>query len=325
MKPTVAIIGLGVMGQRMLANMAMHQIFGAIDGWDPDATACDRARFIVPELRIAADPLDLITDNQTDIVYIACPPAHHRTYAMAAIDAGKTIFCEKPLGIDISESISLVDAVETAGNKHAVNFSLASAVAVEFIEQSLTDGTIGTVQAVDIQLHFSQWPRDWQIPATWLSQRIEGGFVRETFSHYAYLLQRLFGPTTIKSAYTRYPDDGISAEIQSIAALDCNGIPVSFTGGTGGIASSQSDTIEFTIWGTDAICQLFDWNRVRTSIGQGWTEHLTDIPDLRQEGYRRGLQNLDHLWHERPHRLPTFRNALDVQQIVEGILADRTE
>jgi 1,5-anhydro-D-fructose reductase (1,5-anhydro-D-mannitol-forming) len=322
MKPSVAFIGLGVMGQRMLSNM---KIFGGFDiaaGWDPSKQACEQAVGIVPDLPIADTPQDIIEGSATDLVYIACPPAHHKEYAMLAIDAGKAVFCEKPLGIDISESKTLVSAIEAAGNKHCVNFSLASAAAVEFIEKGLADGSIGDVQGVDIQLHFSKWPRDWQVPAAWLSERAEGGFVRETFSHYAYLTERLFGPAKIQNAYTRYPNDCISAEIQSMAALDCGGIPITFWGGVGGINSSGADRVEFTIWGSNAVYRLYDWNRIRTSTGSGWTEQLNEISDLRQEGYRRSLDNLGKLMRGEHHSLPTFRDALSVQEIVEGILTN---
>ncbi|NQW01436.1 MAG: Gfo/Idh/MocA family oxidoreductase [Rhodospirillales bacterium] len=323
MDPTVGFIGLGVMGQRMLGNMNTFGGFILHAGWDPDPAACRQAQALVPGFSIAEDPFALINDPALDLVYIACPPAHHKIYAMAAIAAGKAIYCEKPLGIDLSESQGLVDAVEAAGNKHCVNFSLASAAAVECMESALADGSIGAVQAVDIHLHFSTWPRDWQVPAAWLSERAEGGFVRETFSHYAYLCQRLFGPVTVKSATTRYPDDAVSAETQCLAALDCAGIPISFMGGTGGIHSSGADKVAFTIWGAKAVYRLYDWNRLRTNSGDGWTEQLTDIADLREEGYRRALINVGRLLRDEAHGLPDFRAALAVQTVVEDILSRR--
>ena len=323
MSPSVVFIGLGVMGQRMLTNMNKYGGFKLAGGWDPNPEACAEARAIVPELPIADNPESLIEAAGTDLVYIACPPAHHKQYAMAAIGAGKAVYCEKPLGIDIEESRLLVEAVEAAGTIHCVNFSLATAAAVEFIEEGLKNGDIGDVRGVDIHLHFSKWPRDWQVPAAWLSERAEGGFVRETFSHYAYLSQRLFGKAVIKQAYSRYPDDDISAETQSVAALDCGGVPVSFMGGVGGINSSGAYKVEFTVWGTNGVYRLYDWNRIRTSSGDGWVEQLTDLGDLREEGYKCALANVGQLMRGEPHRMPSFRDALEVQEIVEGVLQRR--
>ena len=320
MKPVVAIIGLGVMGQRMLANMHKIGGFEFAGGWDPSFNACTDARAIVPDLNIFDNPESLISDTSVDLVYIACPPANHKHYALAAIAAEKAIYCEKPLGIDINESRSLVEKVEAAGTKHCVNFSLATAAAVDFIEQGLKDGSVGDIRGVNIDLHFNKWPRDWQIPAAWLSERFEGGFVRETFSHYAYLSQRLFGPVKIKNAYTCYPNDNISAEINSMAALECGNVAISFVGGVGGINSSKADKIEFTIWGSNSVYQLYDWNRIRTHSGSGWTEQLTNFGDLREVGYERALLNVGKLMRGEPHVMPSFRDALTVQEIVEEIL-----
>ncbi len=319
---SVVFVGLGVMGQRMLSNMKKYGGYDVIAGWDPNPAACKEAKQIAPDLTISENPFDMISRPDVDLIYIACPPSHHKTYAMAAIAAGKAIYCEKPLGVDLKESAALVTAVEAAGNRHCVNFSLASAAAVNCIEDGLSSDTIGEVKAVDIHLHFCKWPRDWQVPAAWLFERDEGGFVRETFSHYAYLAHRLFGPGEIRQAYSRYPDDNTSAEFQSVAALDYNGIPVSFIGGTGGIATSGSDKIEFTVWGTKAVYRLYDWNRIRTSTGSGWVEELTEIDDLREEGYRRTLENVSNMMQGGAHSMPSFSDAYRVQEIVEGILGN---
>ena len=323
MRPVVAIIGLGVMGRRMLTNMHKIGGFEFAGGWDPSPDACTDALAIVPDLHISDNPESLISSTNVDLVYIACPPANHKPYALEAIAAGKAIYCEKPLGIDINESRSLVEKVEAAGTKHCVNFSLATAVAVDFIEQGLKDGSIGDIKGVNIDLHFNKWPRDWQVPAAWLSERADGGFVRETFSHYAYLIQRLFGPVKIKRAYTRYPNDNISAEINSMAALECGRIPISFVGGVGGINSSKADKIEFTIWGSNSVYQLYDWNRIRTHSGSGWTEQLTDFSDLREVGYERALLNVGKLMRGEPHDMPSFRDALAVQEVIEEILGSK--
>lgn len=321
MEPGIAFIGLGVMGHRMLDSMRRYGGFRAHLGWDPDGDVCRRTHEIFPTLSIAETAQAAIAADDTEIVYIACPPAHHREHALAAAGAGKSIFCEKPLGVDLAESRSLVEQVEAAGVNTAVNFPFAEAAAVEAMEQALTAGTIGSVEAVDIRLHFCQWPRDWQEPAAWLSQRDQGGFVRETFSHYAYLALKLFGGARLVQAINRYPDDGVSAECQSLALFDCGGIPVTFAGGVGGPASNAPDRVEFTIWGSQAAYRLSDWNRLSVNRGNGWQAQLTDIADPRQDGYRRMLSNLGRWYRGEKNSMPDFRQALAVQELVEKLLA----
>lgn len=322
MQPKVAVVGLGVMGRRMMENMQRSGLFALHAGWDPDAAACQGAaqRF---GLTIGESAEAVITDPAADLVYIASPPKFHKPAADLAIAAGKAVLCEKPLGIDLAESRALVEQAEAAGIKNAVNFPFAEAVAVEAIEAALADGSIGEPRAVDVRLHFCKWPRDWQEPAAWLTRREQGGFLRETFSHYAYLTRKLLGETRLEQAILRYPDDGISAETHVLALLDCGGLPVTLAGGTGGPDKSGADRVEFTLWGSRAAYRLFDWNRLTVSEGEDWQERLTEIPDKRQDGYRRMLENLSRFLRDEPNTMPSFREALAVQELVESILAQR--
>ena len=320
--PRVAIVGLGVMGQRMLANMLKTGGFDPARAWDPSPAACDAARALHPGIEIVADPMAMIADGGTDLVYIATPPDNHAEYALAAADAEKPIYCEKPLGTDVEASRHLVEAIERAGARTIVNFSLASAPAANAIADALANGDIGEVESVDIHLHFCRWPRDWQAPAAWLSRREQGGFVRETFSHYAYLTRRLFGDIELLSATASYPDDGISAETHAMAMMDCSGIPVSFNGGTGGLGNSGADRVEYTVWGSKQVYRLYDWNRLRTNDGTGWRERLEEIPDTREAGYRLQLENAARFCRGEPHGLATFKDALAVQELVEDILGE---
>ncbi len=149
MKHRVSVIGLGVMGQRMLANMRAHDRFEVLQAWDPDPDACARTAAQYPELDIAASAARAIEHRGTSVVYIACPPAWHGGYATAAFAAGKSVYCEKPLAVDVAESRALVDAAARAGAVNIVNFSLASAAATREVERRLAGGDTGTLAGVD--------------------------------------------------------------------------------------------------------------------------------------------------------------------------------
>lgn len=184
MTHSVGVIGLGVMGQRMLGNMAAHDRFEVLSVWDPNEQACTETKGAYPNVAVAARADALIDDPRVDVVYIASPPATHRQHALSAMAKGKAVYCEKPLGVDIAESEDLAAQAEVSGRCCIVNFSLASAHAVGLVENQLRDSTVGEVLGVDVRLHFSTWPRDWQMDAaSWLSRRAQGGFTREVLSH----------------------------------------------------------------------------------------------------------------------------------------------
>jgi len=320
MTARVGVIGLGVMATRMITNARHHGGFTAAAAWDPDPAACERAAELFPDLRITDNAAEAIKGNDIDGVYIASPPIYHREYAEAAMAAGKPVLSEKPLGIDVAESRILTEQAAASATGDAVNFTFATAPAVTALEAAISNGTIGDVAAVDIRLHFCKWPRDWQVPAAWLSDREQGGFVRETFSHYAYLTEKLFGPADLIHAVARYPDDGRSAETHALAMMECGDIPVTFAGGTGGLDASGADRIDFTVWGSKAAYRLYDWNRLSSSTGDGWCDQLTEIDDTREEGYRRQVETIGSFFSGNAHVLPGFADALRVQELVEAIL-----
>lgn len=307
----VGIIGLGIMGQRMLGNMGLHDDFDVLSVFDPQQA--------VPDVNYAESAEALIHHPDVDLVYIACPPDYHAKYAIMAATAGKPVFCEKPLGVDVAQSRDLVDMIEKSGIPNAVNFSFAANPCRAFLKSMLADGAFGTVDAIDIRLHFASWPRGWQEGATWLAERKQGGYVREVLSHFIYLTESVFGALILENAMVRYPDgpDGIAAETHLFADLSCGDTAVSVAGGVGG---TGPDRIEYTVWGQTRSCRLDDWYSPFLSEGTGWVPAMTDIDDARQVGRVMQLDNLAAFMRGETHELPDFRAALSVQEIIEGIL-----
>lgn len=307
----VGIIGLGIMGQRMLGNMRLHDEFDVVSVFDPQQE--------LPDVNYADSAENLINNPHVELVYIACPPDYHAEYAIMAANAGKPIFCEKPLGVDVAQSRDLVAQIEKIDVPNTVNFSFAANPARAFLKSKFADGDFGNVDAIDIRLHFATWPRGWQDAATWLAERKQGGYVREVLSHFIYLTESVFGDLKLEDAIVRYPDgpDGVAAETQMFANLSCGDIAVSVAGGVGG---TGPDRVEYTIWGQTQSCRLDDWYTVNLSDGSGWTPAMTDIDDPRQVGRIKQLDHLSAFMRGEAHELPNFRAALSVQEIIEGIL-----
>ena len=172
----VAVIGLGGIGQRMLTNMPNQGRLEIIGGWDQSAEARAAAKVKFPWLPIAESGEALIDNTKTDLVYIGVPPLAHRQYALAAIDAGKAVFCEKPLGIDVPDSRYLTERMEASGLKQAVNFVFGAARGAEMVRGAIDAGDTGKIVSAELHLHFAKWPRGWQENATWLSSAQGGRF-----------------------------------------------------------------------------------------------------------------------------------------------------
>ncbi|MBE0532898.1 MAG: Gfo/Idh/MocA family oxidoreductase [Rhodospirillales bacterium] len=313
----VAIIGLGVMGRRMLANMAAHPRFAFSGVWDPDPAAGRKVADEFPDIPVAPGPEALIASSDTDLVYVACPPAWHKGYVLAAAAAGKPVFCEKPLGIDVAESRALVAELTQRGTRCIVNFIQSTSHAVELTRQRLDSGDMGAIAGGDIVVHFSKWPRDWQADADWLRFRAQGGFSREVLSHFVFLAGRFLGSPRLIAARPRYQADPTLSETHQQAMLDCAGVPVAVFGSTGG---AGPDRVEFTLWGTKRSHRLHDWFWLQSSDGGEWVKELADIEDLRAANFRRLLDDVAAFADGKTHVLPTAADALAVQELIEAML-----
>ena len=109
-----------------------------------------------------------------------------KEYSLAAAAVGKAILLEKPLGIDINESVHLVDQLNQFGVPAAVNFTQASGVVLSAVSSAIKKGHLGEVFGIDIIITYAYWPREWQKAADWPRFRVEGGITREVISHFLF-------------------------------------------------------------------------------------------------------------------------------------------
>ena len=105
----VAVVGTGGIARRhgvALAENPDAVIVAAVDS--------DRQRREECAARWGAVPLERLAPalDRVDAVYILTPPGFRRQYAVAALAAGKHVFCEKPLAITVEDGAAIVEAAE---------------------------------------------------------------------------------------------------------------------------------------------------------------------------------------------------------------------
>jgi predicted dehydrogenase len=317
----IGVISLGVMGQRMLARLAEHPRLAARIAWDPHPAAVAEARKLHPELGIAANAQEVIAAPGLDCIYIASPPASHLAYAHQGFDAGLAVFCEKPLTVDFAEGRKAIARIEAGKLRSGVNFSLASSPGLAAMQAAVADGSIGKIEGVEIDLAFDRWPRTWQAAAgRWLAERVEGGFSREVLSHFVFVLQRALGKAAVEQSKPDYPEDGVGAERALSARLSAGGVPVSVNAKVGG---SLPDFNRMTLKGSKGAVEIHDWFGLRRRSKDGeWIAERTP-QDNRQIGQSAQLDQVAAMIEGKPHTLPSFAEALAVQETIEAILKGR--
>jgi predicted dehydrogenase len=315
----IGIIGLGIMGRRMLGNLQSHAGFAVAAAWDAAPAAMDWVRTAHPEIAPAPSAEALAARDDLAAVYIASPPVSHPAYVNLAWDHGKAAFCEKPLAVDLAASQALVERCAAEQRRAAINFPLASAPAVRRMAEAAASGALGALRSIDIEVDFAAWPREWQKAGDWLAERLEGGFVREVVSHFIFATQRLTGPLTILEAHPTFPADGRHAETAIEARLAAGGVAVTLRGSVG--ATELPDSNSFTLVGSAGACRLYDWYKLQQRSDGDWVEiDLGGAASIRQRSYRAQLDALAAMLDGKPHDLPTLAEGLAVQSCVEELL-----
>ncbi len=312
----LGIIGFGIMGERLL-RAALEHAAGSVTPvavWDPAPDAAARLAAISPAVPMLASAAAVIA--ACDCLYVAAPPAAHIPLAEAAIAAGRAVFLEKPLATDLAIARAFVARAEASGARAAVNFPMASSPAVA--QLAAWQAALAPA-ALEVEVGFATWPRGWQQGAVgWLGKRTEGGFTREVVSHFLFLTRRRLGPLVLQEASVTYPA-GDGAETAIHARLTAGGVPVTLRGGVGTTAKDDHNT-----WTLDGRIRLRDWSFAEQLGADGvWAQAADAQPNERMRPLvlRGQLAGVAAMTAGQPHGLATLREALEVQEIVEAILA----
>ena len=123
----VAVVGLGRMGRfyaQTIASLGPDIQLAAVADPDPVARAAVKSE-LSPGLGVpiaTAEPGDIFGRADIDAVIIATPTSTHAELVVAAAQAGKAIFCEKPLALSLEQTHAALAAVEHAGVLLQVGF-----------------------------------------------------------------------------------------------------------------------------------------------------------------------------------------------------------
>ncbi|MEZ5724434.1 MAG: Gfo/Idh/MocA family oxidoreductase [Paracoccaceae bacterium] len=151
---------------------------------------------------------ELVNDPNVDVVDITSPNALHHQMALAAIAAGKHVYCEKPLSVTVAEAEEMTAAAKAAGVKTMVAFNNVKTPAAMLAKQIVDAGEIGT------PTRFRGWFdqgffNDPDLPFSWRCTRKEAGSgaLGDLGSHVISVAQYLMGDiaSTIAQTQTYFP------------------------------------------------------------------------------------------------------------------------
>jgi predicted dehydrogenase len=193
-KIKTAIVGTGFMGKvhaenvRRLGNVEVAAIVGS----RPETAQKFAASIDVPFA--TSDLSEVLKNPEIQAVHICTPNAQHFPMALAAVNAGKAVLCEKPMTMNVDEAKKLVAAAAEKGTVNAVQHNLRYYPVVQQIRQMIAAGDLG-----DILIVQGTYSQDWLLYDTdwnWRLASESNGKLRvmgDIGSHWMDMIQHLTG------------------------------------------------------------------------------------------------------------------------------------
>lgn len=140
----IGCIGLGAWGKNLLREFARTPGAVVSIACDPSEAARDRARSNHPEIRLTAD-INEVLSSDVDAVVIATPPVSHYEVASRAMSAGKDVFVEKPLVLDVADGEKLVAQSLRDKRILMVGHIMEYNPAIDWLKRYISEGGLGNI------------------------------------------------------------------------------------------------------------------------------------------------------------------------------------
>ncbi|MBN2879753.1 MAG: Gfo/Idh/MocA family oxidoreductase [Clostridia bacterium] len=114
----------------------------------------------------ATDYRELIKRDDINVIDVTTPSNYHKQIVMEAIDAGKNVFCEKPLALNVQDAREMHEAAAKKGIKHQIGFNYRFVPAIRLAKQLIDEGRLGKVYHFRAR-YLQDWATSPDFPLTW--------------------------------------------------------------------------------------------------------------------------------------------------------------
>ena len=156
-KPRLGFVGLGWIGRNRLESVVQAGVAEIAAVHDVQESSIAEAQMMSPGA-VSFSSFDELLRHDLDGVVIATPNRFHAEQAIAALEHGVAVFCQKPLGRNAFETRRIVDAARTADCLLGVDLSYRAIPAMQTVSSLVESGVLGKIFAVDAKFHNGYGP-----------------------------------------------------------------------------------------------------------------------------------------------------------------------
>lgn len=196
-KKKLAVIGYGGMGGFHARTALRSDVVEAAGIFDIDPARMQKAR--EDGLNTYESLEAVLADPTVEIVTVATPNDHHKEIAIAALNAGKNVICEKPVAMNSAELEAMIAAAKRNGKLFTVHQNRRWDTDKITVAELVASGSIGQVASIESRVHGSRG-----IPGDWRKVKAEGGgMVLDWGVHLIDQAIMIFKDVKITSVYAR--------------------------------------------------------------------------------------------------------------------------
>ena len=282
----IGIVGAGdIVRQRHLPGLAR---IPGVEIIAVSNSSYESAQRFCAEVAPGATPMqhwaDLISLEDLDVVWIGTPPYLHATIAVSALEAGRHVFCQARMAMDLAEAEEMLAAAKRHPQLVTMLCPPPNGMKGDLVmKRALANDLIGPVHQVRLQSLNGRF-LDGEAPAHWRQRDEQSGFNVLTLGIYAEVLQRWLGPVRALRARggVVFPDrQGYTVHVPDFLHVLCtfeNGAEgaLEFSGVAAG---ASGDRLE--IYGRDGSLHYdFQRDAITHADRDGEREELDITPDL---------------------------------------------
>lgn len=146
MKTNLAVIGAGYWGKNLVRNFHALSSLKAVCDNNPDTLEKITAQY--PGISVMTSPQDALMDERIQGIVISTPAVTHADLVEKALNAGKDVFVEKPLALNIEDGRRLVDLSKKKGRILMVGHLLWYHPAIRKLANLIQSGELGRIQYI---------------------------------------------------------------------------------------------------------------------------------------------------------------------------------
>ena len=262
----MGILKIGVVGCGRIGKLHINNLINSVPGVqvvaaaDPMLDKSGAREWLAARklTNVSTDFMDVINNPEVDVVFVCSSTDTHCDVSMAAVQAGKHVFCEKPIDYDIDKIKKLLALVEEKGVKFQVGFNRRFDHNHKAVADAVKDGTIGDPHIVIVSSRDPEPP-----PASYVA--VSGGIFYDMMIHDFDMARFLAGSevTEVNAIGSVLVDPGIGEAGDVDTAL----VTLKFANGAIGVI----DNSRKAVYGYDQRVEVFG--------SEGCAEDQNDTPN----------------------------------------------